>query len=409
MTITSLLDLEREAELRAYAVLDSDTIPALEHIADLAAAATGMAVAEVNVVSLHDVVHVATTNRDHLRVPREHSFCSTVITYDTENYVVPDARLEQPFASSPYVNGEKAAIRSYASALLTAPSGVVLGTICVFDSELRDVSASQLGTLRTLAATIVDVLEMRRVEVELAGTLARLAGSHRELNTSNESLEAFAGQISHDIKTPLTSMRLALELLADSPNLAGSGGASDELFLLDRAVESAGRMNRMIEDLMAFASLGGNELGDVDTHQVASEVLTDLISVVGDADVVLGGLPHVWSTPSQVRAILQNLIANALKFASQGPEKPVIKIDGFLIGENATIRIADNGPGVPAAERDSVFDLLVRGSNAEVDGHGIGLATCARIVAAHGGDIWVDDSPGGGATFWFSLPTGPAA
>src|SRR4051794_11634259 len=103
-------DFEREAELRAYAVLNAQRIPALEPIVDLAAAVCGMAVAEVNVVSTLDVVHVATTNRDYLRVPREHSFCSPVITYGVETYVVPDATLEQPFASSPYVTGEKASI-----------------------------------------------------------------------------------------------------------------------------------------------------------------------------------------------------------------------------------------------------------------------------------------------------------
>src|SRR5690349_5632489 len=118
MPTVSPQDLAREAELRAYEVLGTDDVPALERIVDLAAALSGMAVAEINVVSTADVVHVATTNRDHLRVPREQSFCSTVIQRDVENVVVADASAEQPFASSPYVNGEKAAIRSYASSRL---------------------------------------------------------------------------------------------------------------------------------------------------------------------------------------------------------------------------------------------------------------------------------------------------
>ena len=312
MSAQARRDLEREAELRAYAVLGTEDIPALERIADLAAALCGMSVAEVNVVSTADVVHVATTNRDHLRVPRQHSFGSTVIEHDVDNYVVPDATEEMPFAASPYVTGELAAIRSYVSARLVAPSGIVLGTLCVFDQALVEVDESHLEALRTLAATVVDVLEMRRAQVELAATITRLAESHRELHTSNESLEAFAGQISHDLQAPLTAVELALELLEDETELGG-----DAQSLLEHARSGGRRMQRTITDLLDFA-LAGSATPAVPVHLdlVVEQTLADLRVGLRGAKVEVMSLPVVMGHETEIRAVVQNLIANAVKFAA---------------------------------------------------------------------------------------------
>lgn len=391
-------DLEREAELRAYALLQSERIPQLELIADLAAELTGMAVAEVNIVSTSDVVHVATTNRDHLRVPRVHSFCSTVIQHDTENFVVVDASVTEPFSGSPYVTGEKASIRSYASARLRAPSGTVLGTICVFDSVVREVGEVELGRLRSLAALAMEVLAARRTAHELAGSAARLAASHRELHVSNESLEAFAGQISHDLQTPLTAIEVALELLDDESDLT-----DDARMLLTHARAGSRRMARTITDLLDFAVLGaGSPPVRVDVDAVVADVLSDLAPGLVDATIEVTALPPVLGHESEVRAVVQNLVANAVKFSAPHGT-PRIEIAGTSSGATARITVADNGPGVPEVERDRVFKLAFRGSS-DVEGHGIGLATCARVVRARGGRIGVDPAPSGGAAFWFELP-----
>jgi signal transduction histidine kinase len=391
--------LEREAELRAYAVLDSESIPALERIADLAAAITGMAVAEVNVVTTTDVVHVATTNRDHLRVPREHSFCSTIIERDSATAVVPDATAELPFANSPYVTGEKAAIRSYASARLVSPAGTPLGTICVFDSERRSVTEPTLALLADLAGMVMDVLEMRRNERDLAGALARLAGSHRELNVSNESLGAFAGQISHDLQSPLAAVQMALELFEDE--VGELGGSARQL--LDHARSGGVRMQRTITHLLDYAVAGAAvPIVAVDLDAVLSHALDDLAPVLHGATVEVSPLPKVLGRESEVRSVVQNLVANAAKFsAPTGPAH--VTVSGERREDQVRVVVADNGPGVPQEQRDAVFGLNVRGTS-EVEGHGIGLATCARIIRALGGDIGVDTAPSGGAAFWFELP-----
>lgn len=400
MSVDRRQDLEREAELRAYEVLGSDDVPALEKIADLAAALTGMAVAEVNVVTTADVVHVATTNRDHRKVPREHSFCSTVIQHDVPTYVVADASTTEPFASSPYVTGEKASIRSYAAARLVAPTGTVLGTLCVFDETPRAVTEAQLANLQGLAAAAMDVLEMRRQQIELAGTVRRLADSHRELGMSNESLEAFAGQISHDLQAPLAAVEIALELLDDE-----FGAGEEPQMLLDHARAGARRMSRAITDLLDFAVTGtGSPPQQVALNPVVADVLDDLAVALAEAKVDVGILPTVLGHETELRAVLQNLIANAVKFSS--PYGVVqIEVRGRVDSGTARITVSDNGPGVPEGEREAVFGLSVRGDSA-VEGHGIGLATCARIVNARGGRIGVEQAASGGAAFWFELPAG---
>ncbi len=400
MLTTQRRDLEREAELRAYAVLDAEDFPALERIADLAARICGMAVSEVNVVTTTDVVHVATTNRDHLRVPREFSFCSPIIEREGAAHVVEDATAQEPFASSPYVTGEKAAIRSYASAQLVGRSGNVLGTLCVFDEAHRQVDAGQLVALQGLAAMVMDLLELRRDQLELAGTLRRVTESHRELHDSNDSLEAFAGQISHDLQQPLAAVELALEILADEAEVG-----DDARMLIEHARAGNRRMSRTITDLLDFAVAGrGSPAVPVDLDEVLVDVLADLRTGLDEAKVEVQPLPRVLGHPSEVRAVLQNLVANAVKFTSPHGV-PEVQVSGEVVGTTARIVVADNGPGIPEDERSAVFELAFRGRS-DVEGHGIGLATCARIVRTRGGRIGVEQADSGGAAFWFELPAG---
>ena len=139
-------------------------------------------------------------------------------------------------------------------------------------------------------------------------------------------------------------------------------------------------------------------------NEVVVDVLVDLHARLGPARVEVDDLPRMWGDDVQVRAVTQNLVANALKYA--GPE-PLVRVSGE-VGDGVTrLTVSDNGPGVPVERRHAIFDLYVRGdehATTGVEGLGIGLATCARIVAAHGGRIGVGEADTGGAAFWFELP-----
>lgn len=393
------VDLAREAEILSYQVLDAPELPALKQVADLAASVTGAAVAEVNLVTATEIHRIATSNDNAgTSVANELGFCARVIaTADGSPHVIRDTSLDDHFRTNPFVTGPPR-IKFYAGSTLQSPRGITFGTLCVYDSEPVEFTPEQAEVFERLAGLVTNILEQHKLEGELAGALRRLADSHDVLGRSNESLQAFAGQVSHDIRGPLTTIRLALEMAAEAEDI------EERDFLVSRALGGVKRLGTTVQDVMDFALLGGRvEAQRVDLGTVMQEVLDDLSAVVGDARIEVGELPAVLAHEAQVKAVLQNLVSNAVKY-SRPHANPEISVTAERVGASVRVRICDNGPGVPEERRTTIFGLMVRGENEVVEGHGIGLATCARIIRSYDGAVGVEEAPGGGAVFWFELP-----
>jgi signal transduction histidine kinase len=119
--------------------------------------------------------------------------------------------------------------------------------------------------------------------------------------------------------------------------------------------------------------------------------------------VELGALPSVIGDGGGLSRVLQNLVANALKYRADAP--PRIAIGAERDDAAWVIAVRDNGRGVGERDRERIFDIFARADDEEaVDGHGIGLAVCQTIIEHHGGRIWVEPAPGGGSVFRFTLP-----
>jgi signal transduction histidine kinase len=315
---------------------------------------------------------------------------------------VRDASLDARFATNPFVTGQIADVRFYVSVPLVTRDGIPFGTLCVFDEEPRELAADQLAGLTTLAQRITDVFELRLRSRELALSLMEIQAVQAELERSNERLASFAGQVSHDLKTPLTTLSLSLSLMREQVQ-EGELGA-DSVGLLDRAIKGSARMADLIDDVLDFARLGGTlKSTEVDLDFVLGEVLDDLGSDLSGVTLRIERLPVVLGDRAQLRAVLQNLISNAAKFRADDGRSPEVHISARQVQRAWRIEVADNGRGVPAAERNRVFEPLARVDDS-VQGSGIGLATCRRIVGAHGGRIGIDPTYDDGARFWFELP-----
>lgn len=389
----------REAEIRALDLLGRDLPDVLDRLVSVAAAVTGAKVAEIHVITASSQHTLAGTHGSPAPCSNDDSYCSAIVREEERDHVVPDVRLDDRFKDSPFTTS--GAVIFYAASQLVTRTGVPIGTLCVFDSEHREFDAAQSAALSGLAEAAMDVLETRREIQSMQETLAQLADGSRELRRSNEHLAAFAGQVSHDVQGPLAGVLMALQLMEEEM----PDGATD--LLLRTALSSAQRMRTTVAGLMDFAVLGGtlHPVG-LEMSRVVSDVLADLSARRGNARVEIGELPTVYGDDVQVRAVTQNLLANALKYAG-GVDHPVIRVSGSTDGGRTRVVVTDNGPGVPADQQASIFGLMVRGDGVEhtgVDGLGIGLATCRRIVEAHGGTMGVAEAPGGGAAFWFELP-----
>lgn len=383
-------DVTRREAIAGYGVVGAPPEPDLEALVQIAATICGVPTAVINIIDDRFQHQIAAVGMQAADCAREDSMCAIVLA-DPGTVVVHDARVDPRFADNPFVTGTIAHVRFYASSPLVTPAGVAIGTLCVFDDVTGELTPAHSQALDLLAHQVVDVLELRRIT--------------RELEASNEQLENFASQVSHDLRNPLTALTGFIELAADSPELVNAPRASRALA---RAESAASRMNAMIADLLDYARVGGAALrrGDVELEDVVRAVLEDMDAALTEtgARVMVDASLTVRGDSTLLRVLLQNLVANAVKFSAASGAAPLIEIQAEELPGSWRLSVGDNGPGVAEDQRERVFELMERAGVQEVPGLGIGLATCRRIVEAHGGRIGIDESDLGGASVWVVLP-----
>jgi PAS domain S-box-containing protein len=253
------------------------------------------------------------------------------------------------------------------------------------------------GTLLGFSTVTRDITERRRSEEHLQTTLM-------ELERSNKDLEQFAYVASHDLQEPLRMVSSYTQLLAQRYE-----GQLDERAkkYIDYAVDGAVRMQRLINDLLAYSrvSTQGKTLETIDSQMTLDEALFNLSAALEENLVAVnrGSLPCVRADAAQLAQLFQNLVSNAIKF--RGADAPLILVSALDLGPDWRFSVQDNGIGIEAQYADKVFVIFQRlHTRLEYPGTGIGLAMCKRIVERHGGRIWFESEPGRGSTFYFTLP-----
>ncbi|MFL9825527.1 ATP-binding protein [Rhodoplanes sp. SY1] len=266
---------------------------------------------------------------------------------------------------------------------------------------------------------IVAAVELRELVIDVILRKAEeLESVNVQLARSNEELESFAYVASHDLKEPLRHIEAFAGLLSESISRSGDMW----LGAMVGGIESSSRrLRNLINDLAEFSRLGRLAQPPAPTalDEIVREVMDDLRQRIDEtrATVTCEPLPTVQCDRNQVRQVLQNLLANALKY--RHPDRPctirlsaAIDTDGPHRDADAFVRVLveDNGIGFDPKYAEQVFEPFQRlhGPD-EYEGSGIGLAICRKIIQRHGGKVGVETAPGAGATFWFSLPlaTGP--
>lgn len=239
---------------------------------------------------------------------------------------------------------------------------------------------------------------------ELKKTRRELTEKNNILKSKNQELEQFTYITSHDLQEPLRTINSMSELLKE--NLSEQLSDQSEQ-MLNFLTEASSRMQQLIRDLLDYSRLGKEpSRSDVDLNQLVENVKSDLNSSVEklQAHISTSSLPTVHGHPTELRLLLQNLIANALKFHK--PETtPSISISGKKEENHWLIKVSDNGIGIAADHQERIFMIFQRLHPKEkYEGSGIGLAHCKKIIDHHGGRIWVESTVGKGSTFYFTLP-----
>jgi signal transduction histidine kinase len=359
----------------------------LQNLVELARTVCGQPVTAINIITEDLQYQVATAGMGPHMCDREDSMCAVGFLSGAPT-VLEDASLDPRYNTNPYVDGRRSSIRFYASIPLVTEDGFVLGTLCAGAHETGRLSDEQLRGLEILAAQVVDVLHLEHRSRQLAKALA-------ESERSNRLLAEFAGRISHDLRNPLTSI-LGYAELCEMDIEAGLEGSSSEYL---RIVGNTGRrMLSMVEDVLAFATIGGDlHPEQVSLAELVKDAMEDLATALDDsgASVDSGDLTFT-ADPIQTRVLLQNLIHNAMVYSRPGVP-PVIHITGHRGEDGAVLRVIDNGKGIALADRERILDPLVRlHREGDPPGSGLGLATCSRIAAATGGRIEIGPVPGAG-------------
>lgn len=224
-----------------------------------------------------------------------------------------------------------------------------------------------------------------------------------QLRGANQRLVEFAHVVSHDLRAPLRHVRGFVGLLGTEIKDVASPQAKEWMRFI---TDAAARMTQLMDDLLRYARLGRDALvpESVDLQRIGVELQARAKALRPDAELHIGHLPSVQGSATQLAQVLANLVENALKFSP--PDRPaVVSLDAVDGGTSWQIRVSDRGPGVPVEHRERIFEPFQRLHRVEdVPGTGIGLAITRRVAELHSATIHVEDNPGGGARFIFTLP-----
>ena len=251
----------------------------------------------------------------------------------------------------------------------------------------------------SVLTTVRDITERKRAEAEREHLIAKL-------EAQNAELERFAYTVSHDLKSPLITINGYVGMLDEDLAEGDSGAVKDDLTRISNA---AAKMDQLLKDVLELSRIGRlvNPPEDVPLQELAREALELVGGQVKERGVqveIAPGLPVVFGDRLRLREVLQNLIANAVKYMGDRSE-PRVEIGSRRDGDETICYVRDNGIGIERRYHERVFGLFDQ-LDPKVEGSGIGLALVKRIVEVHGGRIWMEsEGSGHGSTFCFTIPT----
>lgn len=248
--------------------------------------------------------------------------------------------------------------------------------------------------------------QVRDEEEEYQFTVTLLEDITRLKEIDNMKSE-FVSTVSHEFRTPLTSMNMGLSMVINED----TGELNEEQReLLEAAYEDVERLTELVSDLLDLSKIESGkiemEFDKTDVNNIIEKTLSPFYKQAEEKDMELVFKKSkekifAWADPAKISWVISNLVGNALRYADQGK----IKVSSEVKGRRVLVSVEDNGPGIPDEYQHKIFEKFVRAGNnkEEKSGTGLGLAISKEIITAHNGRIWVDSEEGEGSKFSFYI------
>jgi signal transduction histidine kinase len=305
----------------------------------------------------------------------------------------------------------KAEVRATWLALAAVGLGVLAAVALIgfalARSITRPVQALERATTQLAEGRITDPPATGHGPPELRRLAASFTSTATRLEHLLQAQQAFASEASHQLKTPLTSLRLRLENF--EPHLAPSAQDS-----LDKALAEIDRLSRMVQGLLTLARLENSafrtEAVDLDVVVADRAAIWTAFADEQQVDIIASraGAVRVWAVPGALEQIIDNLLSNALRASPPGTAVTLTtsftRKKGDRTSPVAELHVIDQGPGMTEAERHRAFDRFWRSADADPDGTGLGLPMVRQLTRAGGGEVTLEAAPGGGLDAVVRLP-----
>ena len=268
-------------------------------------------------------------------------------------------------------------------------------------------SFSQLVERTSVKWTKTEVINVLKIREVILNAVNKKAGAIRILNErlkkAYDELDTFSYTLSHDLKTPLTSIKSYTELVIMSNKSLDEQGKK----LLGRVVAGANKMELLINEILNLAKVGRSELklNELDMNLLIREISAEVASSlhVNVSTIITTDLPSIKGDHTLIMQLFTNLISNAVKY-SAGAEQAKVTISSFQEGEEIIFKIQDNGIGIKPDNHEHIFELFTRMDNVkDIEGTGVGLAIVKRIVERHNARIWFESELNTGTVFYLAF------
>ncbi|QXU43507.1 ATP-binding protein [Pedobacter sp. D749] len=254
-----------------------------------------------------------------------------------------------------------------------------------------------------MAEEVASVLRIREIIIaDINKKANEIRSLNEKLQAAYEELDTFSYTISHDLRTPLTSIKTYTELMLKNKSI-DEGGKK----MLSRILVGADKMNLLIKEILNLARVGRSEIHfeTVNMESLLKDIKTEVWSAykADHSVLILGQLPNIKGDKTMITQVFTNLIGNAVKYSAM-VEQPKIEVSAYIDEGEIIYSVKDNGIGIDNRYYDRVFELFKRMDNVkEIEGSGVGLAIVKRIVEKHHGRVWFESKLNVGSTFFVAF------